>query len=347
MLDLGDVVHRSVDVISKRMELRHLRYFVAVAEELNFRRAAERLHISQPPLTAQIQQLERILEVQLFERNKQRVLLTAAGRELLIHAERILADVAATRVKVVNAMSGDGGELRIGYTESAIYVGFILETIQRFRSERPAVKLTLYPMKSTAQLAALERGELDIGFVWALPDRPSTLLEYETIWDEPLMMAAPRENPLAQVGRRLCLADLAAEPFVTISRDSGALFFRTMNALCQTPEIAYEAPDLTTVLGLVASGAGVAIVPAAMQRLQTPGVVYRSISNDAHRAQLHWVSRRDANLPLLPLMRRAMFETASRQPAGALQSGELSMAAGPRPSPRRAVVPRPASARSE
>ena len=312
------MVPGGLNMLSRCMELRHLRYFVAVAEELNFRRAAERLHISQPPLTIQIQQLERILEAPLFERNKQRVVLTAAGRELLVHAQRILAEVALTRTKVASAATGGGGELRIGYTESAIYVGFILETIQLFRMERPGVTLTLFPMKSTYQLAALERGELDIGFVWALPDRPSALLEFERIWDEPLMLALPREHPLAIAPRMLFLQDLASAAFVTVSRNGGALFFRTITALCSsagfTPEIAYEAPDFVTVLGLVASGAGVAVIPAAMRRLQTPGVTYRSLANDTHRTQLHWVSRREASLPLVPLMRKAMFETASRQP---------------------------------
>jgi DNA-binding transcriptional LysR family regulator len=173
-------------------------------------------------------------------------------------------------------------------------------------------------MKSTYQLAALERGELDIGFVWALPDRPSALLEFERIWDEPLMLALPSKHPRAIAPQMLTLQDLTSEAFVTVSRNCGALFFRTITALCRsagfTPEIAYEAPDLVTVLGLVASGAGVAIVPAAMRRLQTPGVTYRSLANDGHRSQLHWVSRREANLPLVPLMRKAMFETASRQP---------------------------------
>jgi len=216
--------------------------------------------------------------------------------------------------------TGDGGELRIGYTESAVYVGFILQTIQRFRVERPNVTLKLFPMKSTVQLAALERGELDIGLVWALPDRPSPVLEFERVWSEPFVLAVPSEHALATCRKMTLLQDLESEAFVTISRDGGALFFRTITALCRsagfTPEIAYEAPDLVTLLGLVATGAGVAIVPQAMHRLHQPGVAYRPIANNSHLAQLHWVSRREENnTPLVPLMRKALFHAASQQAA--------------------------------
>ncbi len=299
------------DALLRRLELRHLRYFVAVAEELSFRRAAQRLHISQPPLTTQIQQLEQLLEARLFERNKQRVLLTVAGRELLGHARRMLSEVAGLKGLVANAAHGTGGELRIGYTESAIHVGQVLQSIQGFRLQRPGVVLTLRPLPSMQQLVALERAELDVGFIWALPDRIAGALDPALVLHEPMVAALPRGHPLGKGAGLVALAALAQERFVMVARDNGTLMFRTVVRLCQdagfTPEIAYEAPDLASVLGLVASSAGIAVVPGAMTCFKAPGVTYRPIGNDTCRIGLHWVSRRGDTSPLVLALRDALL----------------------------------------
>jgi DNA-binding transcriptional LysR family regulator len=303
------------------MELRHLKYFVAVAEELNFRRAAQRLNVSQPPLTIQIRQLEQIVGAQLFDRNKQRVILTPAGREMLQAARRIFDEIAAAKLRAAHAAAGTAGELRVGYTESAIHVGLVSETLRELRSGHPDIVLTLCPMKSILQLAAIERGELDVGFVWAVPDMRSAALEIEQVWEERLVVALPTHNPLAEAGREVAMAELAAERFVTVSRDGGTLMFRTLTALCRTagftPEIAYEAPDLAASLGLVSSGAGVAIVPTAMTSFRPHGVTYAGITDPAARVYLQWVSRAGASLPLAELMRRTMQHLAARSAPGA------------------------------
>lgn len=269
------------DMLLRRLELRHLRYFVAVAEELSFRRAAQRLHISQPPLTTQIQQLEQLLEARLFERNKQRVMLTVAGRELLAHARRMLGAAAGLKGLVASAAHGTGRELRIGYTEFAVHVGMVLRSIQGFRLERPGVALTLRPMPSTQQVAALERAELGVGFIWALPDRVAGALDCALVQREPMVVALPRGHALCKGAGPVALAALAQERFVMIARDNGTLMFRTVVRFCQdagfTPEIAYEAPDLASVLGLVASGAGLAVVPGVMTCFKAPGVTYRPV----------------------------------------------------------------------
>ena len=303
------------DVLLRRLELRHLRYFVAVAEELNFRRAAQRLHLSQPPLTIQIQQLEQLLETKLLERNKQRVLLTVAGRQLLTQARQLLGEVAGLKASIVNAAHGTGGELRIGYTESVIHVGAILKAIQGIRLQRPGVVLTLCPMASTQQLAALERAELDVGFIWALPDRVAASLDCALVRQEPLVAALPRGHGLVKAIKPLSLSALEREQFVMIARDNGTLMFRTISRLCRdagfTPEIVYEAPDLASVLGLVASAAGVAIVPSVMTCMKALGVVYRPIVDPACRIGLHCVSRRGDTSPLVKGLREVLLERPS------------------------------------
>ena len=300
------------------MEIRHLRYFVAVAEELSFRRAADRLHVSQPPLTKQIQALEAMLGARLFDRNKQRVHLTAAGRELLVHARTVLEQVAATRTRIADAARGASGELRIGYTESAIHVDLLLRGLRRMRAERPQVRLSLLPMKSVLQLAALECHELDVGFVWAIPERTPSTLRFEPVWSEALVAALPRDHELAGETGEIALGALRDQPFVTLSRDGGTLLFRTTVRACLAsgfvPEAAREAADLAGLLGMVAAGAGVALVPASMTCLQAPGLVYRRLAGGTEPLHLHWASRREEQSPLVPLLLAALG-TEAGQPA--------------------------------
>ncbi len=335
----GAVTAHDGDAFLRRLELRHLRYFVAVAEELSFRRAAQRLHLSQPPLTIQIQQLEQLLEARLLERNKQRVMLTVAGRELLGQARQLLGEVAGLKACIVNAAHGTGGELRIGYTESAIHVGVLLKSIQSIRLQRPGVVLTLCPMASTLQLAALERAELDVGFVWTLPDRVAGTLDCALVRQEPLVAALPRGHGLGKTTKPLSLSVLEREQFVMIARDNGTLMFRTVIRLCRdagfTPQIAYEAPDLASVLGLVASGAGIGIVPSVMTCMKAPGVVYRPIGDPACRIGLHWVSRRGDTSPLVRGLREALLDRPIAPPAAVAATAGCAPDAAPSPAKRR------------
>ncbi len=299
------------DMLLRRLELRHLRYFVAVAEELSFRGAAARLHISQPPLTTQIQQLEALLEVRLFERNKQRVLLTAAGRELVGHARRLLNELAGIKAALANAAGGTTGELRIGYTESAVHMDVVLEAVQRVRTERPRVTWALRPMSSAAQFAALEAGQLDVGFAWAPDPRPGASLDCELVRTEAMVAALPRGHAAGRQAGALPLASLAAEPFIMVTQDNGSAIFRTVMRFCRAagfvPDIAIEVPDLAAVIGLVSSGAGVAVIPGVMARIKRSGVIYRPLADEACRIGLHWLSRRGDASPLVEVFRQAVL----------------------------------------
>ena len=299
------------EMLLRRLELRHLRYFMAVAEELSFRGAAAKLHISQPPLTTQIQQLEALLEVQLFERNKQRVLLTAAGRELIGHARRLLDELAGIKSALAHAADGTSGELRIGYTESAVHAGVLLQAMQRVRTQRPRVTWVLRPMASASQFAALENGELDVGFVWTPDPRLAAAFDCEVVRTDFMAAALPRGHALSRHVGPLSLASLAAEPFVMVARDNGTAIFRTVMRFCReagfVPEVAIEVPDLASVIGLVASGAGVAVIPGVMSRIKGSGIVYRPLADETCRIGLHWISRRGDASPLVAAFRQALI----------------------------------------
>ncbi len=257
----------------------------------------------------------------LFDRNKQRVHLTAAGRELLVHARAVLEQVAATKTRIADAARGTSGELRIGYTESAIHVDLLLRGLRRMRSERPQVRLSLLPMKSVLQLAALECHELDVGFVWAIPERTPSTLRFETVWNEALVAALPRDHALASESGEVALCELRDQPFVTLSRDGGTLLFRTIVRACLlsgfVPEVGREAADLASLLGMVAAGAGVALVPASMTCLRAPGLAYRRLAGSMEPLRLHWASRRDEQSPLVPLLLEALATEAGQLPTPA------------------------------
>ena len=299
------------DILLRRLELRHLRYFVAVAEELSFRGAAARLHISQPPLTTQIQQLEALLETRLFERNKQRVLLTAAGRELVDHARRLLDELAGIKAALANAAGGTSGELRIGYTESAVHAGVLLQAVQRLRTQRPKVTLTLRPMASAGQIAALDSGDLDVGFVWAPEPRAAGAFDCQVVRTEPMAAVLPHGHALCRHAGPLPLSALASERFVMVARDNGTAFFRTVLRFCRqagfTPAVAMETPDLASVIGLVANAAGVAVVPGVMTRIKASGVCYRALADETCRIGLYWMSRHGDSSPLVTAFRQALF----------------------------------------
>ncbi len=302
------------DMLLRRLELRHLRYFLAVAEELSFRGAAARLHISQPPLTTQIQQLEALLEARLFERNKQRVLLTAAGRELMEHARRLLDEFAGIKAALANAADGTSGELRIGYTESAVHAGVLLQAVQRLRTQRPKVTLTLRPLASASQFAALDSGNLDVGFVWTPEPRAAGAFDCQVVRTEPMAAVLPQGHVLCRQAGPMPLLALASERFVMVARDNGTAIFRTVLRFCRqagfTPEIAMEVPDLASVIGLVASAAGVAVVPGVMTRIKAPGVCYRALVDETCRIGLHWMSRRGDTSPLVAAFRQALMPEA-------------------------------------
>lgn len=260
-------------------DLRRLRYFVAVAEELHFGRAAERLRISQPPLSVQIRTLERELGVHLFIRNRRRVTLTDAGSVLLDEARRLLRQAELSVLHVRRAASGEIGRLAIGFVSTVDYS--ILPTlVGRFRSKHPGVDLSLLEMTGDRQQEALRTGELDLGLS-ILPTAASDL-KTRPILREPLILAVSAKHVLAARRRPVDPARLSDERFVVFPRPLAPGLFDATIGVCRqagfTPRVAQEAVQMQTILGLVAAGLGIALVPACMENLQRSDVRYLKLA---------------------------------------------------------------------
>nr|WP_199067166.1 LysR family transcriptional regulator [Chromobacterium sp. ASV5] len=259
------------------MELRHLRYFVAVAEELHFTRAAQRLHIGQPPLSQQIQALEAELGVSLFRRHPRKVELTAAGQQFLPRARQILADAAAAAEAARRAARGESGELRLGFTSSLPLTPILHHSLQHYRQAYPAVRLTLREMFTAGQFAALEAGQLDVGFVRFNGPAPSDALRVEELHRDRLRVVVPREHPLAEAAG-VHIAQLAEERWIAYPQEAGSGLNAVIRQLARDSGIvlrlAQEAGEAITQIGLVAAGAGIAILPSPLECVQIPAVRY-------------------------------------------------------------------------
>src|SRR3954471_10420153 len=259
------------------MELRHLRYFVVVAEELHFRRAAERLHMSQPPLSQQIRALEEEIGVQLFSRNQRRVELTAAGQSFLGRAREILEAVEDAARLARRVQRGEVGRLAVGFVGSAMY-SVVPELLAALREHFPDVGLRLHELGTSEQLRQLEDGRLDIGFV--RPARQWPGLTIEPVMSEPVIVALHDRHPLA-AKPRLALSDLVGEPLVLLTR-AGSPGLRDVLAgaierIGGEEGIAQEVAEMQTVIGLVAAGVGVSLVPESVRTLVRGGVTYRPL----------------------------------------------------------------------
>jgi len=279
------------------VELRHLRYFVAVAEERHFGRAAERLKIAQPPLSRQIQDLEERLGVTLFDRSRRKVDLTAAGATLLEHARRVFETVELAARETQRAGRGELGRIAIGYPSSLAYSG-LSEVLRAFRSKYPDVAITLLGLAPQSQIDALKEGQLDVGFVRAPFDEPG--LDSLAVRREPLVVALPPDHPLT-ARTRIPLEVLADEPFVLFPRTRGPAFFDQLMRLCNdagfTPRIVQEAQQLD-IVSLVAAGFGVSILPGSVRHVQRAGVAYRLIvGNPMTDLRLAW--RKDNAAPVV------------------------------------------------
>jgi DNA-binding transcriptional LysR family regulator len=278
------------------MELRHLRYFVAVAEHLSFGRAAARLHISQPPLSRQIRGLEAELGTALFTRTRRSVRLTAAGAALLPEARRLLRDADALQAGARQLASGQVGTLALGFISVAAY-NLLPELAPEFRRRHPGVRLALQEATSDVQLAALAQGELDVGLVLPPVDAPG--LEYAPLLHDTLVAAVPA----GRGGGRgpIALASLRDEPFILFPRPVGTSLHDQIVGACQragfAPRVEQEAIQMQTIVSLVAAGMGVALVPAALVNLRRTGVVYRPLTDAKPRIELGVAWRRADDAP--------------------------------------------------
>jgi len=270
------------------VELRHLRYFCAVAEELHFGRAAARLGISQPPLSLQIRQLEEMVGARLFDRHSRSVALTDAGRALNELARRILRDVDTAMAAARQAGSGDVGELRVAFAPTLMLSTFA-DMIRRYRGRHPGVRLDLRELPSAEQTAALLRGDIDVGF--AREAGPDARLNVEPIAREPLMIALNRDHPRARQAR-VPVAALAHDPWVLFPRAIAPLLHDHVLRLCQeagfVPRVAQESRETYTTVGLVGAGVGVTIVPAGVSRMGWRRVVYKRIPKASTELSMVW-----------------------------------------------------------
>lgn len=274
----------------KLPELWQLRYFSAVAEHLHFGRAAQALHLSQPPLSRAIRALEAQLGMALFERNRRRVALTAEGARLLEETRRLNAQLERAISGLRALASGEEGRLRIGFVSLADY-GVLPGLLKAYQTGRPRVRLALREMLSPDQALALEAGELDFGLLLP-PVAGAASLEHMVVQRERFVVALPVRHRLAR-SRKLAMAALAGEPLVMVPKDiAPGLYDIVANLAARAGfslNVAQEAIQMQTVVSLVSSGLGAAIVPGSVANLGRHGVVYRELT-DAHPRLELWLA---------------------------------------------------------
>jgi DNA-binding transcriptional LysR family regulator len=263
--------------MNDRIDLRQLRYFVAVAEHLHFARAAASLGMAQPPLTQQIQKLEQRLGCALFTRKPRRTALTEAGRVLLKDASRLLRECDDAVERTRSAGRGETGRLTVG-TPPSVMLTALPAVIRRYRERFPEVQFTLREMSTSAVASALEAGQLDVGLL-----REATrigALEAQVVLREPVVAVLPATHRLASRAR-LSLRQMASEPFVLFPRRLGAEFYDRLLSFCVdagfTPRVVQEAMQWQSVVTFVETGLGVSLAPGCVERFNWPGVVYRRL----------------------------------------------------------------------
>ena len=284
------------------MELRHLRYFVAVGEEQHYGRAARRLHVAQPALSRQIQDLEEEIGFKLFDRLPRGVKISAAGKSFLEDAQRILQQVSEATTRAARVTRGLCGPLRVGFAESASWHGVVPDSFRQFRERQPDAELQLNPLSSLEQVEAVQSGRLDAGFVFDFP-RTDRELDQIRVASHNLLLAAPKGHPLTKL-KKLLLRDMADTTFVWFPRrQSPAYYDRLMNACfrggLKTPHIVQEALDQATMLSLVTCRLGVAFVSDSIRWRCPEGVVLLPVTDLNLALPLSLVWRKDNISPLL------------------------------------------------
>jgi DNA-binding transcriptional LysR family regulator len=262
------------------IELRHLRYFVTVAEELHFGRAAERLHLSQPPLSQQIRRLEELLGYPLFVRTSRAVRLTSAGAVFLERARRTLRKMEEDVEAMRTIGRGEAGSLAVGFIGSGMLTG-LPAMLGYYRSHFPKVSLQLRELYTSGVIQALLEGSLDVGIL--RDGGPVDGLNVQTLFSEPFRAILPARHPLARSSARRAIdaGELREEPFVFFSPTAGLRAYETPVSICEAagfrPRVVQEAPQWLTIVRLVGAGLGVSITPSCVERIQTRDVVCRRL----------------------------------------------------------------------
>ena len=298
------------------MDIRDLRYFLGVAEELNFTRAAARLNISQPPLSQRIRQLEDELGIKLFHRTKRQVQLTEAGTAFVEQARLVLAQLEHAAQVVIGTAKGETGKLVIGTvttTDSGFYA-LLVEFLRAFSRRHPNVRLALRTLPVAQQLEGLRNGRIQVGFI-TLPAHDDNLI-IEEVRQETLALALPEHHKLARM-KRVPWRALTAEPLIVPARalapgyyDSVMTHFQNMGA---SPNIAHEADGIYTTLALIAAGAGIGFLPTSLQKTQKKGIVFRDMQKPPLRLRMAVAVPRENQPAALRLFLNAVEHVSNRR----------------------------------
>lgn len=285
------------------IELRQLRYFVTVAEEMHFGRAAQRLHMTQPPLSLAIRSLENALGTALFRRNSRSVALTPAGAALLPEAQRILQQTAALPDLMRRAASGASGSLSLAFVSTADY-SVLPSFLREFRETYPAVEIDLREATTDVQIEELTQGRIDVGLlIPPLPEKARLEIDYLPVLSEPLILAAPKGLHALRGKARADLALLTELPLIVFPRRIAPALHDAILACYHeaglTPRIGQEAIQMQTIIGLVSAGMGIALVPQSVSNLKRPGVDYRPLTNRTPMVETGLAWRRDNASPVL------------------------------------------------
>ncbi len=305
------------------MEFRHLRYFIAVAEELHFTRAAERLRISPPALTEQIQALERELGVKLFTRNQRSVRLTDAGARFLDEGRATLRQLEKAELAARRAGRGEVGEVHVGYVSSASCTGLLAKAITDYRQTHPMVNITVRKIETSRQIDYLTEGRLDIAFLRP-PARYPVGITSVIIAQQNVLIVLPSDHPLARGRRPIEPAALAGESFIAPDFEREVGIFQHTAEIGRrggfAPSLVARAPDFFTIVTMVASGFGIAAVPQCCACIQIPGIVYVPLAAKTQPAELAAAFRRDERAPAVKsfvqqIRRMSVAPSRTQQPA--------------------------------
>lgn len=295
------------------MELRHLRYFVAVAEELSFTRAAARLHIGQPPLSHQIQALEEEVGARLLDRSRRHVRLTEAGVQFLEDARRILSLSASAADTARRTERGELGRLRIAFVKSTVFTELFPKVINAFRRQFPKVTLELQELSTMRQVEALNNEALDMGFMRPTDPGITGGLQSTTLREYGLAAVLPVRHRLTR-RKSVRIEDLAKESFIMFPFDEGTTLRPQIFSLCREagfePQVVMEAREAATVIGLVAAGCGVTILPEIFKGIHLKDICFRRLDNPEMNQTLVLVNRAADKSPLVRAFRDIAIEAA-------------------------------------
>ena len=283
------------------MELRHFRYFVAAAEEEHVGLAARRLNVSQPSLSRAIADLEQELGVRLFERAGRGIRLNPAGRQFLAGAQQVLAEVERASAAARRVGAGEVGQLDIGAVDTVSWAGVVPEALRALRSARPGVLLRLFPLSSRDQLAAIQGGRLDVGFLYNRPqDDPAT--RALAVAEDKVVLAVPADHGLSGAGK-VALKDLAEEAFVSFPRAASPVYHDRLARACASrglqPRVVQEAATGAGILAIVASGLGIAFVNSAVRWRRPHNIELLEVEDLELKLVLDCVWREDNEVPAL------------------------------------------------